>query len=70
MTATKPTTEEIGAIVARKLTGTDCTDDESAMIKRYFDRFHPDDSLSGTYVASLFTAEADEWAGEDRSLFT
>jgi hypothetical protein len=54
----------VPAIVARKLDGVDCTEDESCEILAYFDDHDPLTTTSGAYVASLFPLEADQWHGE------
>lgn len=53
---------EIKRILDRKRQGTDCTSDESAAIKGYFDTHHPEQE--GCEVAQEFVSEADEWFSE------
>lgn len=53
---------DIVAIVDRKRAGTDCTEEESAEILSYFDRFPPEDS--GSWVAHAFPLEAEQWYAE------
>lgn len=52
----------VAAIKARKLDGVDCTEEESAIIKGYFDRYHPEGP--GATVAEHFPVEHAEWATE------
>jgi hypothetical protein len=51
-------------ILARKRHSIDATADESAVIKSFFDQFHPIDSVSGRLAADLFMTEAAEWFEE------
>lgn len=54
----------IDKIVYRKRNGQDCTDDESAMILRYFDGHHPYNNPAGREIAALFPLEVDQWVME------
>jgi hypothetical protein len=54
-------------IWTRKASGQDCTQDESAIILRYFDRYPPDEAPPGSFaanVANLFPLELDQWYRE------
>jgi hypothetical protein len=51
-------------LIARKQAGRDCTDEESAWIKRYFDTHHPADTAEGRALADAYLLESDEWFAE------
>lgn len=44
--------------------GTDISEEESAVVKRYFDLVDPETTYIGGVVAKQFPAEADEWMAE------
>lgn len=55
----------ISEIFQRKVDkGIDCTEEESAVIKRYFDLVDPEGTLQGSAVALAFTTEHAEWDDE------
>lgn len=51
-------------LIARKQAGGDCTEDESAWIKGYFDAFDPLKTQPGADLANAYPLECDEWAEE------
>lgn len=69
--STRP--RRVNEICARKEHGIDCTQDESAIIKRFFDRHFVSMTTQthtvADYVATAFPAEYAEWCDEDRSDF-
>lgn len=55
----------LGEVVARKRAGIDCTEDESALVKRYFDDYAGTDAETDEDSPfGLFPLEYAEWAEE------
>jgi hypothetical protein len=51
-------------LIARKSEGGDCTQDESAWIKSYFDHYHPVETEQGRAMSTAYPLENDEWWDE------
>lgn len=54
-------TRTMEEIIERKRAGIDCTEDESAYVKRYFDHLARHGSGEDGEAAALFPLEWDEW---------
>lgn len=51
-------------LIARKQAGGDCTADESAWIKGYFDAYHPEETEQGRAMSDAYPLEKDDWFDE------
>lgn len=60
--ATKPA--PIYEIASRKRQGIDCTEDESAIVKHYFDHYMSEADAEWDVFAGLFSLEFAEWCDE------
>ena len=53
--------ETVAAILTRKRAGVDCTEEESATLKRWLDRYATLEDSESDSVATLFPLEYAEW---------
>ena len=56
--------DQVAALISRKVGGVDCTEEESAWIKSYFDYFHPEWTDEGARLAGFYPVELAEWIEE------